>query len=169
MTENTSDLKGCLNQILDLIFGKRKGALPGEFPYSVKERFASNAEISFYHVLKSVVADKATVLVKVNLADIFVVTNQEQRQKYRGHISQKHIDFLLCDPRSLRPLAAIELDDSSHQREDRQRRDVLVDHVFEAAGLPLIRIPAQRSYETRQVSDMDRPLLDAPQRKPDSE
>ncbi len=39
----------------------------------------------------------------------------------------------------MRPLVGIELDDASHRRARRQRRDRFVDEVFAAAGLPLQR------------------------------
>ena len=41
----------------------------------------------------------------------------------------------------MRPRVGIELDDSSHAREDRQARDAFVEQVFEAAGVALLRFP----------------------------
>jgi hypothetical protein len=159
MAEAQSERKGCLNQILDLLFPPRAGSGSDPYPYKLRDKFASNAELSFYHVLKQVVGDKATILIKVNLADIFYVATKEKPMRYRGYISQKHVDFLLCDPGTLKPRAGIELDDSSHEREDRQKSDALKDNVFKAAGLPLIRVPAQRAYDTREVAEMVRGYL----------
>ena len=61
------------------------------------------------------------------------------------------IDFLLCDSRSMRPRVAIELDDSSHAREERQARDAFIQKVFEASGLALLRFPVQRAYNVSEV------------------
>jgi hypothetical protein len=61
------------------------------------------------------------------------------------------VDFLLCNPKTLKPVFAIELDDSSHARADRQERDALVEEVFAAAHLPLLRIPASQSYNTSEL------------------
>ncbi len=44
----------------------------------------------------------------------------------------------------MQPLAGVELDDSSHNRKDRQDRDVFVEQAFSAAQLPLGRIREQR-------------------------
>ena len=51
----------------------------------------------------------------------------------------------------MRPRVAIELDDSSHAREERQTRDAFVEKFFEASGLPLLRVPAQRAYNISEV------------------
>lgn len=79
---------------------------------------------------------------------------------YRSRIAQKHLDFLLCDARSMQPILGIELDDSSHARASRQARDEFVDRVFEAAGLPLVRIAVQRSYNTNELAAQLAPYLD---------
>jgi len=59
----------------------------------------------------------------------------------------------------MKPLLGIELDDSSHRRDDRQERDNFVDRVFEVSGLPLLRLPVQREYNTRDVAAKIAPLL----------
>jgi len=53
----------------------------------------------------------------------------------------------------------IELDDSSHQRPDRQARDQFVDGVFAAAQLPLLHIPVKRSYVTTEIAALLAPYL----------
>ncbi|HWI60803.1 MAG TPA: DUF2726 domain-containing protein, partial [Symbiobacteriaceae bacterium] len=45
------------------------------------------------------------------------------------------------------PLLAIELDDSSHMRPDRQQRDEWLDRAVMAAGLPLLRVRARGDYD----------------------
>jgi hypothetical protein len=59
---------------------------------------------------------------------------------YTNKIDRKHVDFVLCNPETLRPLAGIELDDKSHERADRRQRDSFVEGVFEAAGLAFARL-----------------------------
>jgi hypothetical protein len=121
-------------------------------PYRVRDAFLSPAEISFYHVLRCVLRDQAVIQTKVGLGDIFYVSRPHENQAARYRISQKHVDFLLCEPKSLNPLAAIELDDSSHARADRKERDAFVNRVFEEAGLPLLRFPVRYAYQTNEVA-----------------
>jgi hypothetical protein len=59
----------------------------------------------------------------------------------------------------MRPRVGIELDDSSHAREDRQARDAFVQQVFEASGLPLLRFPAQRAYNISEVTSRLSPFF----------
>ena len=57
------------------------------------------------------------------------------------------------------PVVAIELDDSSHEEEDRQSRDSFIDAAFSAANFPLIRIPYQRGYQLDEVWQLLAPYL----------
>ena len=63
-------------------------------------------------------------------------------------------------------MAGIELDDKSHTRSDRRARDELVEHVFQAAGLPLVRIPARPSYSVTELGKQLQPYLKIPETPP---
>jgi hypothetical protein len=118
-----------------------------EFPFLRKKYFFSATERSFYEVLRRVVGEQVHLFAKVRLADVvYVARGTGSWQTHFNRIQSKHIDFLLCDRQQIAPLLAIELDDSSHDAEARQSRDEVVDAVCEAAGLPIIRISAQRAY-----------------------
>lgn len=124
-----------------------------QYPYHLRDDFLSAAELNFYRVLVTAVSDWAIIFTKVSLGDLFFAQTGDrgQNQAYRNKIDRKHVDFLLCDPQTVRPILGIELDDKSHQRADRQKRDQFVDQVFAAAGLPLAHIPVQRSYPTEKL------------------
>ena len=62
-------------------------------------------------------------------------------------ISQKHLDFVLYDRTDARVIAAVELDDRSHDRRDRRERDEFVDRTLVAAGVVLIRFRAAANYD----------------------
>jgi hypothetical protein len=127
-----------------------------KLPYKLRDDFLSPAELNFYRVLQTITADWAIVFTKVGLGDLFYPQTGDYGQNisYRNKIDRKHVDFLLCDPGSVRPKLGIELDDSSHQRADRKERDLFVDAVFKVAGLPLARIPVRQSYPTEQLKMM---------------
>ncbi len=127
-----------------------------EYPYFVRDDFLSPAEQSFYLVLKSIVSDWALICPKVALGDLFYAKSNDP-SKYRSFankIDRKHVDFLLCDPKTVRPLLGIELDDKSHQRSDRRVRDEFVERVFTAAKLPLVRIPVRQSYSASELGSL---------------
>jgi hypothetical protein len=144
--------QGCLFSILKL-FGIYLGPTPTQqLPYRLRDDFLSAAELSFYRVLKLAVKDRAVILAKVNLGDIFFVARPNENQSYRNKIDRKHVDFLGCDPATMKPLFGVELDDKSHSRLDRAERDVFVDQVFQVAGLPMIRVPAKAAYDPNQLA-----------------
>jgi hypothetical protein len=143
---------GCLGAIL-----KALGLLPANkqvevLPYRLRDDFVSVAELSFYKVLQLTVGDRAVICPKVRLGDIFYVNNSDKRQAYENRIARKHVDYLLCSIETLKPLAGIELDDSSHNNAKRVERDRFVDDLFQTASLPLIRFQNQRSYVVSEVS-----------------
>jgi len=136
-----------------------KPIVPETLPYRVRDDFLSPAEFSFYKILSSLGGTRLTIQSKVRLADVFFVSRPNENMTYFSRIAQKHLDFLVCDSVTMKPLLGIELDDSSHQRDDRQERDDFVERVFQVAGLPLLRLPVQREYNTREVAAKIAPLL----------
>ena len=136
---------------------------PEKLPYRLRDDFMSPAEASFFQVLKSLVGAGLVISPKVSLAELFYVPHGESYQTYQNKIDRKRVDFLLCDPRTLKPAFAIELDDSSHARPDRQERDAFVDEVFTAAQLPLVHIPARPAYNTQELIALFQAAM---QRKP---
>jgi len=122
--------------------------------YALRDDFLSPAEASFFRVLRQAVPDHALIFPKVRLADLVYAPQQESRHAAWQRINRKHVDFVLCDAATLRPLAALELDDRSHRRPDRLERDAFVDRVFAAANLPLLHIPARRSYDPRALGEL---------------
>ena len=131
------------------------------FPYHVRDDFLSHAELSFYQVLKSMMKEYMVICPQVSLAEIFYVDHPNVNRAAMARIIQKRVDFVICEPVSMTPKFAIELDDSSHQRVDRIERDVFVERVFAAAKLPLLRIPAQTAYDTRALAEMFKAALSA--------
>jgi hypothetical protein len=132
---------------------------PEILPYRLRDDFLSPAEFSFYKILSSLGGTKLAVQTKVRLADVFFVARPNENATYFNRIAQKHLDFLVCEALTMKPLLGIELDDSSHNRNDRQERDDFVDRVFQVAGLPLLRLPVQREYNTREVAGKITPFL----------
>ena len=156
MTNTANEKQGCLVAIFQLLGMNREQkqliSSTESLPYRVRDDFLSPAEISFYHVLSSVVGSWAVICPKVRLADIFFVARPNENLSYFNRIAKRHLDFLLCKPNSMKPVLGIELDDTSHTRSKRKQRDEFVNKVFESAGLPLLRIAAQRNYGTRELA-----------------
>jgi hypothetical protein len=152
-----NDNAGCLLAFLRLFSAEDRAK--GPLPYRVRDDFLSQTETNFYRVLVSVVGDRLLVFPKVRLADILFVTGKNDYFAFFNRISARHLDFLLCYPQTLKPVLGIELDDASHSHDDRTKRDDFVDKAFAAAGLGLLRVRAQRSYDVQQLRTLLSPYF----------
>jgi len=150
---------GCLSVIFPFLKRSQKETTSKALPYRLRDDFLSPAEFSFYKVLLSLVGARLTIQSKVRLADVFFVARPNENAGFFNRIAQKHLDFLVCDSATMKPLFGIELDDSSHKRNDRQERDEFVENVCQVAGLPLLRVPVQREYNSREIAAQIAPLL----------
>ena len=154
MTTSASERPGCFARILSIFGRSERNTTSATYDYRLVESVLTKAEISFYHVLRQVAPATTVVMTKVGLKDIFdVPKGATSPQTQRNKIDRKHIDFLLCDMHTMKPLLGIELDDSSHNRADRVERDVFVEQVFRTASLPLLRFPAKQGYQPAQIAE----------------
>ena len=159
MTASANEKSGCLSILLPFLERSKKKSTSETLPYRLRDDFLSPAEFSFYKVLSSVVGTRLTIQSKVRLADIFFVARPNENVAFFNRIAQKHIDFLVCDSVTMKPLFGVELDDSSHKRNDRQEREEFVENVCKVTGLPLLRLPVQREYNSREISVQIAPFL----------
>jgi hypothetical protein len=151
---------------------KRGGLFPAGFasveslPYRKKDYLLSRAERSFYEVLRTTVQGEWVIFAKVRLLDlVWLPRGTSNAQSHRNRVQSKHVDFVFCDPRALNPVLVIELDDASHERLDRQRRDAFVDAVLEGAGLPVLRVAAKRGYVTSELGRQIREAIGTSRRR----
>ena len=116
-------------------------------------------EIRFHRGLKTALKPWYSVSCKTRLEDIIRVRNDVGRKlrfSCRNRIKSRHVDFLVYDPVDTEIIAAIELDDSSHLRRDRQERDRFVNDLFASCGLPLLRVPVSREYDFDEIANQIR-------------
>jgi hypothetical protein len=158
VVEGNQDLLSSFLQWLGFV---SKQETPGTLPYQIKDDFLTAAEGAFYRVLKIAAGEELMVCPKVRLADIFA-SNHAEYYHWFNKIAKKHVDFLLCNTTTLRPVLGVELDDASHLRSDRMERDRFVEQVFRGTGLPLLRIPVRRTYDSGQLAAQIRQAILTP-------
>jgi hypothetical protein len=130
---------------------KRTLAGPGALPYFSREHLLSQGELAFYHALRRAVPQHLMICPKVRLADVIHCSGEAWKQGFGGRISQKHLDFVIADAASTAILLAIELDDRTHQRADRQARDEFLERALSAAKVPLVRVACAPTYDARAL------------------
>lgn len=113
--------------------------VPTTYTYMKKQHIMTKYERYFYRRLHHMFGKHYLIFPQIHLDDLF--DHRKIGQNWRGALStiqRKSVDFVICST-DCRILLAIELDDASHENEDRMKRDKLVDHLFEQAGSCLIR------------------------------
>jgi len=132
-----------------------------KYLYRKKDFLMTRGEHQFFDILEEVVGNKYYLFPQIHLSTI--LDHKAKGQSWMGafmHINQKSVDYVICDKNYIKPLLAIELDDKSHERADRQERDVEVERILNGAGLPLLRVPERDSYDKVKLSqEIDQKIL----------
>lgn len=125
-----------------------------KYRYARKQFFLTRAEHECYDALIAAVGDKYHVFAQVHLPTI--LDNKVKGQDWRAalaHINRKSVDFVLCDKAYISPKLAIELDDKSHERPDRQERDQEVERILNDAGVPLLRLENHGAFNPTDLME----------------
>lgn len=147
--------------IISNIIPKKKNKTTDDIPdttkmdYPYKRKYLlTKAEYAFYRILKEK-CDILNIMIcpKVRLEDFIDVTTKENKQKYRGYIKSRHIDFLLCD-NNLNIIGAIELDDNTHQRQNVKKADAFKNELFEKVKIPLYRVSMSDGLYDERISEI---------------
>jgi len=124
-------------------------------PYKIKSTIMSEHERLLFCNLRIILNPNYDVYPQVNLDKIFCVERQRAYKYYLGwlrRINQKSVDFLVVKKDTQSPVFAIELDDSTHEDEDRIDRDKFVGELFKRNNFPLVRFnPGQYKIEELKI------------------
>ncbi|MEM0927529.1 MAG: DUF2726 domain-containing protein [Planctomycetota bacterium] len=119
---------------------------PANLPYRSRRTLLTPGEQRFYRYgLAPAIGKRYQISMKVRLAD--VIAADHWRSVHTSRITQKHLDFVLVSPKQTRIVAAIELNDRSHEVESRASRDAFV----ASAGIPLVTFPIYREYDPKKI------------------
>ncbi len=133
------------------------------YPYKKVDNLLTNAELNFFKVLSlAILETDYYICPMVRLADIIQVDASNNYISHFNRLRAKHIDFLLCDKYTFKPLIAIELDDVSHTKGNRIERDDFLNAALKSAGLKLVRLSVFYTYnlsEIRELLDIKAPEL----------
>lgn len=122
---------------------RRRDRSPSQpWPLEAKRTVLTDAEQVLYRRLVTSLPEHI-VLAQVQLLQVLKFKRGARSQATLNRISQLSLDFLIVNP-DTSVVTAIELDDSTHEREDRKRADARKAHALESAGIPLIRWVAAR-------------------------
>jgi len=144
-----------LIKIFSSIF-KKISPIEPEFKqaYFKKEYLLTPTERKFFNILEQIISGKFYIFPQIHLDSLLEVKkDEENKMGYRNRINRKSVDFVICDKEYLKPLLAIELDDSSHYRWDRQERDQFVNQALNSVGLKTLRIRVSSPYPFEELKN----------------
>lgn len=90
---------------------------------------------------------------KVALTDIFTIIRPNENVHFYNKIFRKHVDFLLCDPKTFQPAFAVELVKPIAKTETRANDQFMAD-LFLSEGVPLVHVPLGESYEVADLVNL---------------
>ncbi len=122
-------------------------------PYRLRENFLSTPELALLRALQEMVGRHYVICPKVAVNDIFYIARPNENVHFFNKIFRKHVDFLLCEPPTLRPAIGIELVKPVARNETRDS-DQFMQDLFLSAGLPLVHVLSSERYSEKDLVEL---------------
>ena len=125
-----------------------------------KKALMTPNEKEFFGRLTRAVKGDYTLMSQVAMGAVMEAALPKEHPQFwevRKLFSQKIIDYLLCDKKTLAVIAAIELDDRTHDKE----KDVKRDALMHSAGIPTLRWESRSKPSEQQIRTAIKALVDA--------
>jgi hypothetical protein len=122
-------------------------------PYRLRDKFLSATELALFRTLQNMAGGHYIVCPKVTLDDIFYIVRPNENVHFFNKIFRKHVDFLLCDPKTLQPSIGVELVKPVARNETREA-DQFMEDLFLSAGLPLVHVPSTETFSQDDLTQL---------------
>lgn len=111
-----------------------------EWPFYAKKPMTQIEQVLYHRLVEAM--PECIVLAQVQLSRVLGVKKGFNNATWNNRINRMSLDYLVCLKDST-VVAAIELDDSSHNKESATKRDQKKDAALASAGIPIIRWQAK--------------------------
>ena len=118
-------------------------------------------ERAVFEALREAAAERAVVLTQVPMGIVLEPSadaSRRARKRWQRELEGRRFDFLLCEPRDLHPLVAVELERKGRDRRSRSQR--VLPSACESARLGLVQIEAEGDHSTERLRAELRPWLE---------
>lgn len=127
-------------------FVRRKSGAKEEkkewLPYIKKQYLLTPTEHKFFNILEKAIENRYYIFPQIVLSNIVLLKGRGSfKGGYRNRIDKKTVDFVLFDKQDISPVLVIELDDYTHNRDSRRKRDEKVDKILNRCNIPIIHTP----------------------------
>jgi len=125
--------------------------------YVARTHLMSPSERQVYKVLEKAYGDRYRIFCQVRVVDLiqpntkkYFSWTKEYKSLFR-QLSQWHFDYVLCEKKDFKVKCALELDDQSHERPDRKKRDRILNRACEVAGIRLERMKINHAEKRIEI------------------
>ncbi len=143
--------------VMCIIFLMRIEALyPGkaEVIYAPKHYFYTNSERKFLASLIRALGDQYLIMGKIQVSDLINLQKDlpfKKKVQAYNQLRRQQVDFVLCDRRTTRILAAIQLINPSTTLQNDFVGFGFLDKIFKIAELPLLRFYKKNYYDISEL------------------
>jgi very-short-patch-repair endonuclease len=107
-----------------------------KWPFYARRLLSQPEQVLYFRLINSL--PDYIIFAQVQLSRFLGVKSGNNFQSWNNRINRMSADFLICN-KDASIVAAVELDDSSHKKTDRQKADAKKDKALQSAGIPVIR------------------------------
>lgn len=110
-----------------------------------KEYLTTVTEKKYYDKLVSWFGERCDIHCQVSLGSLFLFPKQkeftdEEQRRFFSICNRMSLDFVLTSKINNIIICVIELDDESHNREDRKKRDDMLNYLMAKTNIPFLRV-----------------------------
>ena len=134
--------------------GKAKSCTEEIWPFYAKKPLSTPEQVLYFRLVKAL--PQHIVLAQVQLSRVLGVKKGHGAQVWNNRINRMSVDFLICSKDAM-VVAAIELDDASHDRADRKLADAKKDRALSAAGIVIYRYQVKSLPDDRSIRSLINP------------
>jgi very-short-patch-repair endonuclease len=123
--------------VLAILKAKSQGGGADEvWPFYAKKPLSQPEQVLYFRLIQAL--PEHIVLAQVQLSRLLGVKKGNNYQAWFNRINRMSADFVVCNKDSS-IVAVIELDDATHQKEDRQAADAKKDKALTSADIRIVR------------------------------
>ncbi|TBR14243.1 MAG: DUF2726 domain-containing protein [Rugosibacter sp.] len=150
--------------IFAILKAKSQGDASDEvWPFYTKKPLSQPEQILYFRLVQAL--PEHIVLAQVQLSRLLGVKKGNNYQAWFNRINRMSADFVVCNKDSS-IVAVIELDDATHQREDRQAADAKKDKALASAGVRIVRWHAKSIPDVATIQSTFMPNIAVKRRAP---
>lgn len=142
----------------------QRGGTDEVWPFYAKKPLSRPEQVLYFRLVQAL--PDHIVLAQVQLSRLLGVKKGNNYQAWLNRINRMSADFVVCNKDSS-IVAVIELDDATHQKEDRQATDAKKDKALTSADIRIVRWQAKGIPDLATIQSILMPNMagkrDAPQ------